>query len=117
MIKCFGKFSKRQTENSKQTNSKQTNSKQTNSKQTDSKQTNRKRKLLEVKKVTDFPRPGSSLIYLKGKEAEKEDTVKNCQKTSDTDIKSEIIMSIPALKAISVAGSYMTKGQIYIKQN
>ena len=72
---------------------------------------------MEVKKVTDFPRPGSSLIYLKGKEAEKEDTVKNCQKTSDTDIKSEIIMSIPALKAISVAGSYMTKGQIYIKQN
>ena len=86
-------------------------------KQTNSKQTNRTWKLLEVKKVTDFPRPGSCLIYLKGKEAEKEDTVKNCQKTSDTDIKSEIIMSIPALKAISVAGSYMTKGQIYIKQN
>ena len=53
-----------------------------------SKQRNMKQKLLEVKKVTDFPRPASCLIYLKGKEAEKEDTVKNCQKTSDTDIKS-----------------------------
>ena len=52
------------------------------------------KRLIEKEKVKDFPRLASSLIYLKGKEAEKEDTVKNCQKTSDTDIKSQIIMSI-----------------------